>query len=439
MTDRPETQPDSEPDPAAAGFARPAGRLRSVTRRLRDRSAAWAAASAAAAAQHAPVGRLTAAELAARGIADTQPPADPPAAIDEQVPRVLRQAAAWSWRIILVAALIYGTFRLAVDLRLVVLPLIAAMLLTALLQPVAARLHRAGAGPLLATWCTFLGAIIVIAGAISLAANQTTADYPMIVSEVRRTADELQKSLAGAPFHLHGARLQQLTNQVVQYISQHKAVIAGTVVTGGRIVLEIVAGLVLMLFVSFFLLKDGARIWLWLIGGLSAEAHRRMDRAGHAAWHTLTSYMRGTTAVAAIHAIFIGLALWLLGVPLLVPLIILVFLAAFIPLVGILVVGALATAVTLATKGWLAAVILVAVFLVENQIESHLLQPLVVGRAVRLHPLAIILVLAVGGVIAGIPGAIVAVPAAAVITYAWPLLREPAPVAPAAPVMPPEA
>jgi predicted PurR-regulated permease PerM len=143
--------------------------------------------------------------------------------------------------------------------------------------------------------------------------------------------------------------------------------------------------------------------------------------------------------VAAIHAIFIGLALWLLGVPLLVPLIILVFLAAFIPLVGILVVGALATAVTLATKGWLAAVILVAVFLVENQIESHLLQPLVVGRAVRLHPLAIILVLAVGGVIAGIPGAIVAVPAAAVITYAWPLLREPAPVAPAAPVMPPEA
>ncbi len=137
----------------------------------------------------------------------------------------------------------------------------------------------------------------------------------------------------------------------------------------------------------------------------------------------LTSYVRGTTVVAAIHAVFIGLALWLLGVPLLVPLIILVFLAAFIPLIGILVVGALAILVTLATKGWLAAVILIAVFLVENQIEGHLLQPLVVGRAVRLHPLAIILALAVGGVTAGIPGAIVAVPAAAVITYAWPFLR----------------
>jgi predicted PurR-regulated permease PerM len=127
--------------------------------------------------------------------------------------------------------------------------------------------------------------------------------------------------------------------------------------------------------------------------------------------------------VAAIHAIFIGLALWLIGVPLVVPLIILVFIAAYIPLVGILVVGALAIVITLATKGWIAAVVLLAVFLAENQIESHLLQPLVVGRVVRLHPLAIIVVLAVGGIVAGIPGAIVAVPTAAVVSYAWPYLR----------------
>jgi predicted PurR-regulated permease PerM len=133
--------------------------------------------------------------------------------------------------------------------------------------------------------------------------------------------------------------------------------------------------------------------------------------------------VRGTTAVAAIHAVFIGLALWLLGVPLLLPLIILVFLAAYVPLVGILVAGALAILVTLGTKGWIAAVILLGVFLLENQIESHLLQPLVVGRIVRLHPLAIILVLAVGGIVAGIAGAIVAVPAAAAISYAWPHLR----------------
>jgi predicted PurR-regulated permease PerM len=265
---------------------------------------------------------------------------------------------------------------------------------------------------------------------VTLTANRVSADYPTLAAEVKRTAGEVQRSLAGPPFHLHGARLQQLTNDLVHFISQHKGMIAGTVVTGGRIFLEFLTGLILTLFISFFLLKDGAKIWRWLISGLKGESHRRMTNAGNAAWHALTGYVRGTTAVAAIHAIFIGLALWLLGVPLLVPLVILVFLAAFVPLIGILVVGGLAILITLGTKGWLAAVILLAVFIVENQIEGHLLQPLVVGRAVRLHPLAIILALAVGGVIAGIPGAIVAVPIAAVITYAWPMLRGAAPHSP---------
>jgi predicted PurR-regulated permease PerM len=354
------------------------------------------------------------------------------------VPRLLRQAAAWSWRLILVAIVVYGAFRLSVALRLVVLPLIAAMLLTALLQPLSARLQRIGFPNMAATWCTLLAAIVIIAGAVTLAANRVSADYPTLVAEIKRTASEVQRSLAGPPFHLHGARLQQFTNDIVHFISQHKGMIAGTVVTGGRIFLELLTGLVLTLFISFFLLKDGAKIWKWLISGLKGESHQRMTNAGHAAWHALTGYVRGTTAVAAIHAIFIGVALWLLGVPLLVPLIILVFLAAFVPLIGILVVGFLAILVTLGTKGWLAAVILLAVFVVENQIEGHLLQPLVVGRAVKLHPLGIILALAVGGVIAGIPGAIVAVPIAAVITYAWPMLRGDQPVSPSdQPVSPP--
>jgi predicted PurR-regulated permease PerM len=396
MTDRPAAPDDSEPDPAAARPpAPPSGPDQGVTH------------------QAAGPGRPAAAP-----------------SVDEQVPRLLRQVAAWSWRLILVAALIYGAFRVAVALRLVVLPLIAALLLAALLQPLSTRLRRAGLPALMATWCTLLVALVVIAGAVTLTANRVSADYPSLAAEVQRTAAELQRSLAGPPFHLKGARLEHLTRQVTQFLSQHKAVIAGTVVTGGKIFLETLTGLVLTLFITFFMLKDGTRIWSWIIGGLPPEANRRMANAGTAAWHALTGYVRGTTAVAAIHAIFIGLALWLLAVPLLVPLIVLVFLAAFIPLIGILVVGALAILVTLATKGWIAAVILLAVFLAENQIEGHLLQPLVVGRAVRLHPLAIILVLAVGGVIAGIPGAIVAVPAAAVITYAWPQLRDTAPVSP---------
>jgi predicted PurR-regulated permease PerM len=340
-----------------------------------------------------------------------------------QVPRLLQLSASWAWRLLLVGLLVYITFRLAVELRLVVLPFIAAMLLTALLEPLTSRLRRSGMAPLLATWCTFLLAVLVIAGVIFLFADRVSADYTTLANEVAKTASEVQHSLAGPPFHLDARRLQTYTNELVKYLSQHKAQIAGTILAGGKYAIEFLAGLILGLFITFFLLKDGAKIWAWLIKGLRPEPRRRVNLAGETAWRTLVAYMRGTTLVAAIHALFIGLALWLLGVPLLVPFIVLVFVAAFLPLVGILVVGALAILVALATKGWVAAVILLAVLLLENQIESHLLQPLVVGRLVRLHPLSIILVLAVGGIIAGIPGAIVAVPFTAVITYAWPVLK----------------
>ncbi len=263
----------------------------------------------------------------------------------------------------------------------------------------------------------------MLVGAGTLAATRTSADYPHLVIELKHTVTQLQQWLAGPPFHVRNAGLQGLSNRVLSYLKQHQSLVAGTVVTGGKLLLELLAGLVLMLFVTFFLLKDGDRIWRWLTSGLGAERQARTRRAGAAAWQALVYYVRGTVAVAAIHAVVIGFALWILGVPLLIPLVILVFLAAFIPLVGILVAGALAVAVTLGTRGWIAALALVVVFILENQLESHLLQPLVVGRMVRLHPLAIILVLAVGGIVAGIPGAIVAVPTAAALTRAVPYLR----------------
>jgi len=195
------------------------------------------------------------------------------------------------------------------------------------------------------------------------------------------------------------------------------------VVTGGKIAAEFFGGLVLMLFVMFFLIKDGDRIWAWLLGALRGETAERVNRAGHAAWQVVVYYMRGTVAVAAIHALVIGLTLYIMGVPLVIPLAVLVFLAAFVPLVGLLVAGALAILVTLATKGWVAALVLLIVLIIEDQLEGHLLQPQVVGRVIRLHPLAVILSLAVGGVLAGIVGAVVAVPIVAVITRAVPELR----------------
>ncbi len=342
---------------------------------------------------------------------------------DAQVPRLLQVLAAWSWRLLLTGAVIYLAFRFAVELRLVVIPFIAALLLTALLEPEASWLRRRGFSPVLATWCMILIALIVIAGAITLITNQIADQYQSLFSEVQRTLTHLENSLSGPPFRLNATRLQALTKDLLNYISQHKSVVAGTVLTGGKYIGEFLAGAVLTLFITFFLLKDGGRIWAWLIKGMRPVAQSRTDRAGDQAWRALVYYMRGATAVAAIHAVLLGVALWLLGVPLLVPLVVLVFLAAFVPLVGILVAGGLAVLVALATKGWVAAVILLGVLIVENQIEDHLLQPLVVGRIIRLHPLAIILALAVGGIIAGIPGAIIAVPFAAVITYAWPELR----------------
>ena len=470
--------------PAADQPVRPAGRLRAAVQSLRHRvQAATAQASAArnsgaqADAMDADAAQDTNAldtEASDTGAPDTQPRADaapdPTTALDttapdptardttaqpgpvqpgpvpraagaprdaQTVPRLLQQLAAWSWRLLLVGLLIYVAFRLASALRLVVLPCFAAMLLTALLQPLTARLRRAGLPSLAATWCTILAAIAVLAGVGTLAANRVSADYPQLSDEVRHTARQVQVSLAGPPFHVSSVRLQQYSNELVQFLTQHKSLVAGTVVTGGKIVLELLTGFVLTMFITFFLLKDGQRIWGWLVSGLGRQAKKRASNAGWAAWTALVNYVRGTTIVAAIHAVLIGLALWILGVPLLIPLIILVFVAAFVPLIGILVVGALAILVTLGTKGWLAAVILLAVFLLENQIESHLLQPLVVGRIVRLHPLAIILVLAVGGIVAGIAGAIVAVPSAAAISYAWPYLRGREPEPPAEPKPPP--
>jgi predicted PurR-regulated permease PerM len=346
-----------------------------------------------------------------------------------RVPSWLQTAAAWSWRLLLIAIVIYLTTRLLGILYIVVVPCVAAFLLTALLQPLSARLCRSGLPRLAATWVTLLVAAAVLGGLAALVANRVSADYPTLVAETKHTVTQIQSLLSGPPFHVKNNDVQKFLNDIPGYLSKHKSLVEGTVVTGGKIASEFFGGLVLMLFVTFFLIKDGERIWKWLIGAMAAGTARRVDRAGHAAWLAVVYYMRGTVAVAAIHGVVIGLVLWIMGVPLALPLAVLVFLAAFVPLVGLLVAGALAIVVTLATKGWVDAVILLGILIVEDQLEAHLLQPQVVGRVIRLHPLAVILSLAVGGVLAGVPGAVVAVPIVAVITRALPELRrdEPGP------------
>src|SRR5271165_2725041 len=340
-----------------------------------------------------------------------------------RVPSWLQTGAAWSWRLLLLAIAIYLIARVLGILYIVVVPCVAALLLTAVLQPLTHRLRRAGLSALAATWVTLLIAAVVLGGLVLLVANRVSADYPTVLAEAKHTTAQVQSWLAGPPFHVKNSNVQKFLNNIPSYLSKHKSLVEGTVVTGGKIATEFFGGLVLMLFVTFFLIKDGERIWNWLLGAMRTQTARRMDRAGHASWLVLVYYMRGTVAVAAIHAVVIGLALWIMGVPLAVPLAVLVFVAAFVPLVGLLVAGALAILVTLATKGWVDAVILLGILIIEDQLEAHLLQPQVVGKMIRLHPLAVILSLAVGGVLAGIPGAVVAVPIVAVITRALPELR----------------
>lgn len=344
------------------------------------------------------------------------------------VPRWLRMAASWGWRLLLLGTLIYVLARIAAILYLVVVPCAAALLLTALLHPLEARLRRRGLRPLAATWCTLLVAIIVLAGAAALAAARVQAEYPALVAQLHHTAAQVQSWLAGAPFHLKTGDLDKASGGIVKYLSQHQSLVEGTVVTGGRIAAEILAGVVLTFFVTFFLIKDGRRIWVWIIHRMRAENRERVDLAGRSAWVAVEYYVRGTVAVAAIHALVIGILLTFMSAPLAVPIALFMFLAAFVPLVGVLVAGALAVLVTLAAKGWLDAVIVLGVLILMNQLEGHVLQPQIVGKMVRLHPLAVILVLAVGGVVAGIAGAVVAVPITAALTRAIPVLRGDVPV-----------
>ncbi len=353
----------------------------------------------------------------------TQPDSDVPRPAPDSVPasdipRWLRVAAAWSWRLLLLAAAVYVLGRVASRLYVVLVPCAAAVLLTALLRPLTRRLRRFGFGPLGATWSALLLAFGLLGGAVWLVAARVQAEYPALVTQVKHTTTQIQAWLAGPPFHIRTGNLEKLSDNLVKYLSQHRSVVEGTVLTGGRILVEVLAGVVLCFFVSFFLVKDGERIWAWLTSGLAAERRRRANVGARAAWQAIEYYVRGTVAVAAIHAVVMGVTLTIMSAPLVAPLALFMFLAAFVPLVGVLIAGTLATLIVLAAKGLFAAVILIGIMIVMNQLEGHLLQPQVVGKMVRLHPLAVILVLGVAGVLAGIAGAVVAVPITAAVTSA---------------------
>ena len=214
----------------------------------------------------------------ADGPADGAVPLAEPGQGSGLVPRWLQVAGGWAWRLLFIGIVIYLAYRVAGRLALVVIPCAGAVLLTALLQPLAARLHRAGLPMMAATWCTLLGAVIVLAGTITLVTIRVRAEYAGLVIQVRHTSHQLQVWLAGPPLHLKTTSLQTSSNKLLTYLSQHKSLVAGTVLTGGQIVFEVLGGIVLMLFVTFFLIKDGVRIWAWLTSALGADSSQRANR-----------------------------------------------------------------------------------------------------------------------------------------------------------------
>ncbi|MDT0612919.1 AI-2E family transporter [Streptomyces lancefieldiae] len=332
----------------------------------------------------------------------------------QAVPWGVRVAAEAGWRLLVLAGTVWVLMRVISAVQLVVLAFVAALLITALLQPSVAWLRRHGVprGP-----ATALTAILgfVVMGLIGWFVTwQVMENIDNLSDQVQDGIDELRNWLLNSPFHVTDKQINEIAKNLREAVGANTDQITSAGLEGVTVVVEALTGILLAAFSTLFLLYDGKRIWQWTLKLVPAAARPGVAGAGPRAWRTLTAYVRGTVIVALIDAIFIGLGIYFLDVPMAVPLAVFIFLFAFIPLVGAVVSGALAVVVALVTQGMFAAVMTLAVVLVVQQIEGHILQPFILGRAVRVHPLAVVLSVAAGGMVAGIGGAVVAVPLVAV-------------------------
>ncbi|SBT65801.1 Predicted PurR-regulated permease PerM [Micromonospora sediminicola] len=334
------------------------------------------------------------------------------------VPRGIRVAAAWAWRLILLVAGAYVLIKTVSVLRVVVIPVIVALLLAALLQPAAALLRRRGIGAAPAAALVLVAGLVAVFGTLAMIVRTFIDQYDELADQVRGGLDEVQAWLARGPLHLDDQQLSSLVDRAQVQVTQNQGALTSGALSTATTLGELLTGFFLVLFTLFFFLRDGDRIWRFLCRLLPHGARVSIARAGHYSWHTLISYVRATVLVAFVDALGIGIGLLVLDVPLALPLAALVFLGAFIPVVGATVSGAVAVLVALVAQGPVSALIILGVVIAVQQLEGHVLQPLIMGRAVALHPLAVILAIAAGIVVAGIVGGLVAVPLLAVVNTA---------------------
>lgn len=322
----------------------------------------------------------------------------------------LRAWGETSWDLLRVLALIAVVIWLLFQIKLVVIPLMLGAFVASLGTPAAGWLHRKGWPRLLATWVVVL-ASVTLAGLIGW----------FLVAEIQGAADEMQTALTdsweqlegwldSAPFGFDGQSLTQAIEQFFADSGTANGGLGGSVVAGFATATETVAGLFLTIIVSFFLIKDGERLWKWVLAKVPAAHRENADAAGITAWSTLRRYLSGTAVVGIVNATVVGVALMILDVPLVIPLAILMFLGAFFPLVGAIISGAVIALTVLATNGISDSLIIVGVVIVVQQLEGDLVAPIVLGRAVALHPLLILFGITAGFVIGGVVGAFLTVP-----------------------------
>ncbi|MFH0519652.1 AI-2E family transporter [Streptomyces sp. M41] len=360
--------------------------------------------------------------------ADTPPPDDhvprppdyPPTAAAPRpdpaqvVPWGVRVAAEAGWRLLVLAGTVWVLMRVISAVQLVVLAFVISLLLTALMQPSVAWLMRRGVPRGLATALTAILGFVVIGLMGWFVTWQVMENIDNLSDEIQDGIDELRNWLLNSPFHVTDKQINEIAENLREAVGANTEEITSAGLEGVTVVVEALTGILLAAFSTLFLLYDGKRIWEWTLKLVPAAARPGVAGAGPRAWATLTAYVRGTVLVALIDAVFIGIGIYFLDVPMAVPLAVFIFLFSFIPLVGAVASGALAVVVALVTQGVFTAVMTLVVVLAVQQIEGHILQPFILGRAVRVHPLAVVLAVAAGGMVAGIGGAVVAVPLVAV-------------------------
>ncbi len=338
----------------------------------------------------------------------------PPRAGGPRVPAVLDQAAALSWRFLVVVAAVVVIVKVLIEVRLVVLPLVVALFFSTVLVPPTRWLRNHRWPAPVAAVTVMLLTLLVIGGGIALVGSAVVDELGHVGDVVSQGVDDFKEWLADGPLGISSQDLDRWTDRLGEQLSGGSTDLVDRAVRAGTLVFELLAGLILAFVITFFIVKDGARFGPWLTGVLPERYSDELSELGRRTWGTLVGYLRGIAITGVVDGLFIGIGLLVLGVPLALPLGVLTFFGAFIPLVGAASAGVVATVVALVTSGFTTALAVVALTVAVQQIEGHLLAPFVLGRAVRLHPVTILLALTAGAAVAGIVGAFLVVPFTAV-------------------------